>query len=417
MSIDSFGIPKISLRHLKSAAYVAEYKNVTRAANVLNRSQTAVTKAISELEATLNRKLFDRSSTGMMPTVYGEALALRVRGAMAEFEAAGVALEQFRVRGRPHHSSPVFNLDVSYKRLAAFIALHEKRDVAGAANALGITKAAVYNSVRQLEELLEIELFQREPRGAAPTPYCNVLARHTKLAFAEIRHAIEDLARLDGITQGGVVIGTLPYTRTYLTPKAINRLLAEHPQLDVSTREGTYDLLEASLRSGEIDCIIGAIRSQESRTDIATEQLFEDRLSVIARSNHPLMGKSTIQLKDLQGVQWVLPDTGTPARILFEETIRKHQMDVPAHAVHTSSLSMVRGLLLDSDRVALLSEHQIFYDKQYGVLDVLPVELEETYRPIGITMRAHTQPSPAAQLFLDEFRSVAAEVSATTTQK
>ena len=92
-------------------------------------------------------------------------------------------------------------------------------------------------------------------------------------------------------------------------------------------------------------------------------------------------------------------------------------MDVPQHAVQTSSLSMVRGLLLDSDRVALLSEHQIFYDKQYGVLDVLPVELEETYRPIGITMRSHTQPSPAAQLFLDELRSVAAEVSATTIQK
>ena len=138
---------------------------------------------------------------------------------------------------------------------------------------------------------------------------------------------------------------------------------------------------------------------------------------MIARSNHPLMSKLSIQLKDLQDLQWVLPANETPARKLFDETIRKHQMEIPEHSVQTSSLSMVRGLLLDSDRVALLSEHQIFYDKQFGVLDVLPVELEETYRPIGITMRAQTQPSPAAQLFLDELRRVATELGAVTAQK
>lgn len=417
MKKSDFGIPEISLRHLKSALYVTEYRNVTRASNVLNRSQTAVTKAISDLESTLGCKLFDRSPTGMMPTVYGEALAHRIRGAAAEFETARIALEEFRPGGRSSQSIPVFNMEVSYKRLAAFIAVHDKRDVSSAAKALGITKAAVYNSVRQLEELLEVDLFQRQPHGVDPTPYCNVLASHCKLAFAEIRHALEDIAKLDGITRGSVVIGTLPYTRTYLTPRAINRLLEKHPQLDVSTRESPYAVLEASLRSGDIDCIVGAIRPVDASAGITTEKLFEDRLSVIARGNHPLTSKSSLRLKDLQDLQWVLPASETPARNLFDETVRKHQMKIPEHSVQTSSLSMVRGLLLDSDRVALLSEHQIFYDMQFGVLDVLPVELDDTYRPIGITLRAQTQPSPAAQLFLDELRSVASEWSATKARK
>jgi len=86
-------------------------------------------------------------------------------------------------------------------------------------------------------------------------------------------------------------------------------------------------------------------------------------------------------------------------------------MQTPEHAVQTSSQSMVRGLLLDSDRVALVSEHQIFYDRKAGLLEVLPVDLEETYRPIGITLRAHTQPSPAAKLFLEELREVAKELN------
>ncbi|EED32842.1 transcriptional regulator, LysR family [gamma proteobacterium NOR5-3] len=410
MSTDQLGITDISLRHLKSALYVFEHKNVTRAANKLNRSQTAITKAIGELESELNCSLFDRSSTGMLPTVHGEALAHRVRLAANEFDRAGQAYQQFVPDGRAYQSIPVFSMDISYKRLAAFIALFQVRDIREAAKLLGVTKAAVYNSVRQMEELLDLSLFEREPGGVAPTSFCSILARHTKLAFAEIRHALEDIASLDGITQGNVSIGTLPYTRTYLTPRAINRLLKTHPQLNVTTQEGPYAALQASLRSGDLDVIVGAVRIPAPGSDIVTETLIEDRLAVIARKNHPLTKRRKISFRDLQDLEWVLPAKETPSRQLFDDTFRKHNMDTPKQAVQTSSQSMVRGLLLDSDRVALLSEHQIYYDRKAGLLEVLPVELEETYRPIGITLRALTQPSPAASLFLDELRSVAKEL-------
>ena len=122
------------------------------------------------------------------------------------------------------------------------------------------------------------------------------------------------------------------------------------------------------------------------------------------------MKKKKLNISELQNLEWILPSRLTPSRQLFDETLSSHGLGIPENCVETSSMSMVRGLLLESDRVALLSEHQIYYDKLYGQLDVLPVELTDTYRPIGITMRAHTKPSPAAQLFLDQLRAVAAEM-------
>ena len=410
MRNDNFRIPGVSLRHLKSALYVAECKNVTRAANKLNRSQTTITKAICELESTLGTRLFDRAATGMMPTVYGDALARRVRLVVDEFDKAGKSYQELKPGGRHYHSIPVFSLDISYKRLAAFVALYEKRNVTVAAQTLGVSKTAVYNSMRYLEDLLELPLFQSELNGVTPTELASVLVRHTKLAFSQIHHAIDDIANLDGVTQGRVVIGTLPYTRTYLTPVAINRLLEKYPQIDVVTREGPYDILESSLRTGDIDLIVGAIRNVEDRTDLVTEKLFEDRLSVIARKDHPLAGRPGIDFKDMQDAHWVLPAMGCSSRKLFDEALSRHEMLMPEHVVEASSLSMVRGLLMDSDRVALLSKHQIYYDMQFGILDVLPVALEDTYRSIGVTQRAHTQPSPAAELFLGYIRDVSREI-------
>ena len=237
-----------------------------------------------------------------------------------------------------------------------------------------------------------------------------MLAQHVKLAFTEIRHGLEDIENLDGMTIGCVKIGTLPYTRTYLTPNAISLLLQEYPQLDVSTHEGTYDSMEASLRSGDIDFIIGAIRPTDVNMEIKTEILLDDKLAVIARKNHPLMNKSTVSLQELSAYGWVLPDLHTPSGQLFVETMKSHGCELPEHAIHTSSLSMVRGLLMSSDRVTLLSKHQIYYDQISGLLDVLPVQMDDTFRSIGITMRGNTKPSPTAQLFLNKLREVAKDL-------
>ncbi len=408
------GIPELSLRHLKAALYVSRLKSVTRAASKLNRSQTAITKAINDLETQLHVPLFERSATGMLPTVFGEALVGRVAQAEKEFEEAGKAYGRLVPNTMAITNNPIFNMEISYKRLAAFINLYDSSDIAVAARKLAITKAAVYNSNRQLEELLDIPLFEREPNGFVPTAYCSQLARHVKLAFSQIRHAIDEIISLNGVTCGHVSIGTLPYSRTMLTPRTIINLLNEQPQLDISTREGPYAMLESQLRNGDLDFIIGAIRENENGQDLKTEMLFQDKLSVISRQGHPLAGIKGLTLEELNDAQWVLPAPSTPARQLFDEILQRHGLPQPKHAIETSSLSTLRGLLLESDRIALLSAHQIYYEKQYGLLQPLNIELEDSDRPIGVTMRANTSLSPAAELFLQHLRKVAQSLRADT---
>ena len=116
-----------------------------------------------------------------------------------------------------------------------------------------------------------------------------------------------------------------------------------------------------------------------------------------------------LSLQQLLRYGWILPLSETPARHLFDQYLARHGAPVPSQIVETSSISTIRGLLLESDRVALLSRHQAFYDEQAGLLVALPIRLEGTWRPIGITTRAHTTPSPAARLFIDCLRRLAAK--------
>lgn len=396
------------LRQLHAARAVADCRSLTAAARVLNRTQPALSKALADLEEELGVRLFDRSAHGMEATPHGRVLVERIREAEAQFELA--AREHFALRREPRRAgNPVFTMQVSRKRLETFLTVYEVREVARAAEILGSSRAAVYDSLRVLENLLETPLFENTAAGLRSSAYADALAMRISLAFALIRHGLEEILSLDGATRGQLVIGALPYARTVLVPRAIHRVLIKHPALEIRTREGPYDVLERALRSGAVDLIVGATRSHAAGSPIKSETLFEDELAVIGRARHPLASKTTTTVEEILTFGWVLPVRETPARQLFDRFLAAHGASEPAQVVETGSLSAARGLLLESDRLALLSTQQVQLDLDSGLLSTVPVHLENTYRPIGITLRAQNTPSPAARVFIEVLRGISSE--------
>ncbi len=78
----------VDTRLLRYFAAVAQEGSLTRAAQRLYVSQPALTKQIRQLESSLGVVLFTRSRSGMALTEPGRALAARVSGLLAEWEAA-----------------------------------------------------------------------------------------------------------------------------------------------------------------------------------------------------------------------------------------------------------------------------------------------------------------------------------------
>ncbi len=404
------GVVALSLRHLKAVHHVARLQSVSRAAGFLKRSQSAITMAIDEIERLLEVPLFNRVGRGIEATVYANVLDNRISLAMDEF--AQVARVYARLVGKKTSTknNPVFNMDISYKRFAALLALDSHSSIALAARALDVSEAAVHKSINELESQLSLKLFERGTYATQSTPFCLELVRHVRLAFSHLRHAIDELAAVDGITQGQIAVGMLPYSRPILLPRAISRLTSEYPQLSISTREGTYANLELPLMSGELDLIVGATRPGKLNPALKNEALFQDELSLVVRADHPLLGKKQLHLPEFESYGWILPARETPARQLFERYLASHKVEAPANYIETSSLTMLRGLLLESDRLALISEHLVKLEVERGILAVLPIKLRETSRPIGVITRNVSSQAPGLEYLLVHLRSVAADV-------
>jgi LysR family transcriptional regulator of gallate degradation len=400
----------IGTRQARVFLAVADSLSVTRAAKSLNRSQTSVTKSLHDLEHQLGVELFDRSSKGVSLTAYGECLLPRAREAAEAFVAAGELVPPASMQ-QSSSTARFFRMDVSDKWLDAFLATAELQNIAAAAAHLGLTPAAVSSSIRKLEDTLHTVLFERTPNAIIPSALGQSLTNYVKLARSYLGHACDELAGLQGVNRGRLMVGTLPFVRTIIVPRAITSMLEAHPYLDVATIEGPYDDLVAALRCGDIDLMVGALRGKAADRDLLEETILDDNLSAVVRAGHPLLNRQVLEWQDLLRFQWVLPRRGTPTRTLFEKAIVDHGLTVPPHVIETSSLVMVRGLLLESDRVTILSRHQIRFEEQTGLLAALPFELKGTGRPIGLTHRKSGSLSPAATLFAEEIRAAAAEFS------
>ena len=390
----------LSLKSLKSVLVVADTNNVTRAAKQLNRSQTAVSKAIQGVEQKIGQPLFDRSPTGMSLTPAGAVLVVGIKEAMQQLQSAADAYCQLVVDDASIRTNPVFSMNITYGRLRALQEVYRALGVKEAAKQTQYTHAWLYDSMHFLEQMLDTPLFERNALGNQATPFCKALVRNTRLAFTALQNALDEIASEDDIIRGKVTIAAFPSVRSYLMPEACVQVKRAHPEVHILLLDGMYRDMEWRLRSGEIDFLICAFYKQEQELPDDLEQvpLFSASLRLIVRSEHPLSNKPSPTADDLKPYSWILPPDGTAARRDSEALLSELGIENPHCQIEVYSYSMQRKILRHSDSIALSFEHQFAEDERNGVICALPLQ-SESLITIGFTQRKNTTLSAPARVF------------------
>ena len=114
---------------LRSFLAVAEAENVTRAASVIGRTQSAISLQIQKLEGVLSVQLFERGSRGVVLTDEGKRLLPAARKALVEIDRVG-ALFSDPLAGRVRVGIPDdYNETILENALAQFSARHSDVEV------------------------------------------------------------------------------------------------------------------------------------------------------------------------------------------------------------------------------------------------------------------------------------------------
>jgi len=386
----------LNLRHLRALRAIVECGNISAASRVAGLSQPALTQGLAKLETQFGTALFERRPQGMRPTTTGRQVMARTTRAMARFARAVRA-------GRRGARAAQSESRLTSAQVRALLSLAEAGSFVGAAQAVGLSEPAVHRAVKELEELVAMPLVERRGRGVGLTVAGHKMTREFALAVSELDAALEE----SGDRGGKLAIGAMALSRSLLLPATLASLAQKAPTAHVDVIEGSYLELAEFLRDGSIDILIGALREPPPR-DFHQEALFTDRLTIIGRADHPL-AKVHPGFHDLALYPWIVARRASSLLERWQQLFDQVDMPRPRAPIQCGSVALIKGVLVRSDFLTLLSPDQVRAEINSGLLTPIPSAVPDTARTIGAITRRDWYPTELQRQFLAQLRDIATQ--------
>lgn len=296
------------------------------------------------------------------------------------------------------------------RQLLLLVAIAEEGNIHRAAEVLNMTQPAASKLLKDLEDVLDVPLFDRLPRGMRATWYGEAMIRHARVALASLNQAHDEVQALKAGRFGQVCVGTITTPGIMLMPHAVSMVKQAHPSLRVSVQIETSDVLMERMAQGKIDMLVARLAAQHDKTALRYEALAEEPVVAIVRPGHPLLGVDGLSLRDLINSSWIVPPEGSVLRHRFDLMFREEGLDAPADLIESAALLFVTKMIGEGDAVGLVAGDVGRYYVEHGLVAVLPIELPCRMDAFGLITRTDRALSPASKVMLAALKRAAAEV-------
>jgi DNA-binding transcriptional LysR family regulator len=153
------------------------------------------------------------------------------------------------------------------------------------------------------------------------------------------------------------------------------------------------------LQRGELDLVVGRLPEFLVHANVRHKALYRERISVLVRRGHPLVGRGKLKLAELATAAWILPPPETTVRRRLESLFQKAGLEPPRPAVQSISLAISRRLVLETDMLAVLPDLAVDDEMRAGLIHALPLALPPA--SVGISRRRDALLAPAAQALIE----------------
>ena len=305
---------------------------------------------------------------------------------------------------------------LKFRHIQTFVEIARQKSVVKAATVLHVSQPAVTKTVRELEEVLGVVLFERDGRGIKLSRYGEIFLKHAGATMTALRQAVDSVSQ-DAFKSGVPVrLGALPTVSVSIMPKVMASFLKEDTGSTVKIVTGENAVLLEQLRIGDLDLVVGRLAAPEKMTGFSFEHLYSERVRFVVRAKHPLLTEKASIFARLHEFPVLTPTRNSVIGPVVDQFLLAHGVPQLPTRIETVSDAFGRAFLRESDAVWIISEGVIAADVADGTLAVLPLDTTDTSGPVGLTMRADTQPSLPLSLLMQTIRETAEALASSSLQ-
>ena len=195
-------------------------------------------------------------------------------------------------------------MNVSLQQLKVFVAVARERSFTRAAGEFDLTQSAVRRCARELEDAVELKLFDRTTRQVELTNAGASLERRIGRLLDEIEQTLrEERAAYNGHT-GVVVLASNPVLSSASVAQSVGRCASALPELVVSVMDQPQSGVLASVEQGEVDFGVVSLAEPLVGDALHAQVIFTTPLHVVVAPAHPLARHDSVAWPALN--EWAL---------------------------------------------------------------------------------------------------------------
>src|ERR1700743_2329079 len=196
--------------------------------------------------------------------------------------------------GEPYKFDLVRRLDLTTLRL--FVAICEEGNLTRASHREAIAPSAVSKRMHDLEQALQVALFERQPNGMALTPAGESLLHHARVTLLNVEKIALDMAEHARGVRGHVrMLANLSSIVEFL-PDDLPGFFRSHERVRLDLQERPSAEVVRGVEEGVAE--IGICSADVTTRELERYSYRRDRLVMVVRSDHPLSGATGVSFAD-----------------------------------------------------------------------------------------------------------------------
>ena len=186
---------------------------------------------------------------------------------------------------------------MNYDQLYAFYYVSKVMNFTKASEILNLTQPAITTRIRNLEDELSCQLFEKQGKRLSLTKEGEILLEYAKKI---IFYAGEAKEALSFANQAQLTIGFSPAFSNVVITKAVKEFIPnhEHIYLKIIEQGDSLELIE-QVKNQSLD--LAFVRTPTFDPNLTLDYIFKDKIYIFVSPNHPLSTKKVVTKEDLEG--------------------------------------------------------------------------------------------------------------------
>lgn len=239
------------------------------------------------------------------------------------------------------------------RQLKYFAKVAETLNFSDAARQLFITQSTLSHQIKQLEQELNTQLFERDNHKVILTEAGQEILPYAQQTLHSAETCVERISDLQKLLAGTLNIG-VTFTFSSILTETLLDFMHKYPNVKLNIFYKTMEELMDMLEQQKVDFVL-AFKPTQMYDNIESHILFDNHLSVIVSDSHPLASLDRVFLEDLEKFDWALPSKGLQARNALEQVLAKSYFR-PNVRIELNEVHILLKLIKQSKLATILSE-------------------------------------------------------------